>query len=309
MRAPTGRSTDVPPTPREAPKVAVDVEGRRLVLSSLEKVMYPETGTTKAEVIDYYARIAPVLLPHLAGRPVTRIRFPHGVADPMQFFEKNIPPGMPPWIRRAGRDPVFPLIDDLAGLTWLVNLNSLELHVPQWRYDGDGPDAQARNPDRLVIDLDPGPGTGLTEVSRVALIVRERLDAIGLALLPVTSGSKGMQLYAVLPGGHTSDEIRDTVQQLAQELSKAYPDLIVWKMAKDLRPGKIFLDWSQNVAAKTTICPYSLRGRARPTVAAPRAWDEVEAAASGEVELRQLELDEVLERVARDGDLAAEITG
>ncbi len=292
----------------ESPKVAVEVEGRRLRLSSLEKIMYPEAGTTKAEVIDYYARIAPVLLPHLAGRPVTRIRFPHGVADPMQFFEKNIPPGMPDWIRRAGRDPVFPLIDDLAGLTYFANLNSLELHVPQWRFEGEGRDAVPLNPDRLVIDLDPGPGMGLAECAGVALIVRERLGAIGLDTIPVTSGSKGLQLYAVLPGAHTSDEIRDTVQQLAQELTKAHPDLIVWKMAKDLRPGKIFLDWSQNVAAKTTICPYSLRGRARPWVAAPRSWDEVEAGASGEEPLVQLELDEVLARVARDGDLAAEIT-
>lgn len=293
----------------ESTKVAVEVDGRRLQLSSLEKVMYPEAGTTKAEVIDYYARIAPVLLPHLAGRPVTRIRFPHGVADPMQFFEKNIPPGMPSWIRRVGRDPVFPLIDDLAGLTYFANLNSLELHVPQWRYEGEGRDAVPADPDRLVIDLDPGPGAGLAECAGVALIVRERLRAIGLDTLPVTSGSKGLQLYAVLPGGHTSDEIRDTVQQLAQELSKAHPDLIVWKMAKDLRPGKIFLDWSQNVAAKTTICPYSLRGRARPWVAAPRSWAEVEAGASGAAELVQLEMGEVLGRVGRDGDLAAEITG
>jgi bifunctional non-homologous end joining protein LigD len=293
----------------EAAKVPVEVEGRRLLLSSLEKVMYPGAGTTKAEVIDYYARIAPVLLPHLAGRPVTRIRFPHGVADPMQFFEKNIPPGMPPWIRRAGHDPVFPLIDDLAGLTYFANLNSLELHVPQWRVEGEGRDAVPAKPDRLVIDLDPGPGTGLAECAAVALIVRERLGAIGLDTVPVTSGSKGLQLYAVLPGVHTSDDIRDTVQQLAQELSKAHPDRIVWKMAKDLRPGKIFLDWSQNVAAKTTICPYSLRGRARPWVAAPRSWDEIEAGASGAAELVQLEAGEVLARVARLGDLAAEITG
>jgi bifunctional non-homologous end joining protein LigD len=304
------------PSP-ESPKVPVDVEGRRLLLSSLDKVMYPETGTTKAEVLDYYARVAPVLLPHLAGRPVTRIRYPHGVADPMQFFEKNIPSGTPDWVRRAGRDPVFPLVDDLAGLTWLVNLNSLELHVPQWRYEGEGRDAVALNPDRLVIDLDPGPGMGLGDCATVALIVRDRLGAIGLDTLPVTSGSKGMQLYAVLPGDHTSDQIRDTVQQLAQELSKAHPELIVWKMAKDLRPGRIFLDWSQNVAAKTTICPYSLRGRSRPTVAAPRSWAEVEAGAEsaggmrgteGTGELVQLEMGEVLARVARDGDLAAAIT-
>src|SRR6476619_1451032 len=138
--------------PYEATKVTVEVDGRRMKLSSLEKVMYPRTGTTKAQVIDYYARIAPVVLPHLRDRAVTRIRFPHGVAD-MQFFEKNIPAGTPAWVRRAGRDPV--------GLTYFANLNSLELHVPQWRFDGEGRDAVARRPDRLVIDLDPGPGTGL----------------------------------------------------------------------------------------------------------------------------------------------------
>jgi len=295
-----------PARQQAGPKVTVEVEGRRMKLSSLEKVMYPATGTTKAEVIDYYARMAPVILPHLADRAVTRIRYPHGVHN-MQFFEKNVPAGTPAWIRRAGRDPVFPFIDDLAGLTFFANLNSLEFHVPQWRFEGEGRDAVPLNPDRLVIDLDPGPGTGLREVSVVAVIVRDRLSEIGLASVPVTSGSKGMQLYAGLPGaGHTSDEIRDTVLQLAQELTKKHPDLVVWKMAKDLRPGKIFLDWSQNVAAKTTICPYSLRGREAPTVAAPRGWDEVEAGAAGEM-IRQLRMDEVLERVEQSGDLAAEI--
>jgi bifunctional non-homologous end joining protein LigD len=292
--------------PVEPPKVTVEVEGRRIRLSSLEKVMYPATGTTKAQVIDYYARVAPVILPHLRDRAVTRIRYPHGVGD-MQFFEKNIPAGTPSWIRRAGRDPVFPLVDDLAGLTFFANLNSLELHVHQWRYEGEGRDAVARNPDRLVIDLDPGPGTGLPECAHVALVVRERLGAIGLDTVPVTSGSKGMQLYAVLPGEHTSDAIRDTVQQLAQELSKKHPDLVVWKMAKELRDGKVFLDWSQNVAAKTTVCPYSLRGRERPTAACPRSWDEVEAGADGGT-FEQLRMEEVVERVASDGDLAASIT-
>ena len=289
-----------------ATRVTVEVAGRRLRLSSLEKMMYPRAGTTKAEVLDYYARISPVLLPHLAGRPVTRIRFPHGVGD-MQFFEKNIPAGTPDWVRRAGRDPVFPFVDDLAALTFLVNLNSLELHVPQWRYEGEGRDAVARDPDRLVIDLDPGPGTGLAECARVALIVRERLGRIGLPTLPVTSGSKGLQLYAVLPGSHSSDQIRDTVQQLAQELTRAHPDLVVWKMAKELRPGKIFLDWSQNVAAKTTICPYSLRGRDEPTVAAPRTWAEIEQGSEGGG-LVQLRMEQVLERVERDGDLASDLT-
>jgi bifunctional non-homologous end joining protein LigD len=291
----------------EPPKVTVEVDGRRMRLSSLEKVMYPATGTTKAQVLDYYARVSAVILPHLRDRAVTRIRFPHGVGD-MQFFEKNLPAGTPSWIRRAGRDPVFPLIDDLPGLTYFANLNSLELHVHQWRYEGEGRDAVALNPDRLVIDLDPGPGTGLRECAHVALIVRERLGAIGLDTVPVTSGSKGLQLYAVLPGEHTSDAIRDTVQQLAQELSKKHPDLVVWKMAKELRPGKVFLDWSQNVAAKTTVCPYSLRGREAPTAACPRSWDEVEVGAEGGT-FEQLRMEEVVERVGSHGDLAASITG
>lgn len=285
--------------------VVTVVDGRRLRLSSLEKVMYPATGTTKAEVLDYYARIAPVILPHLAGRPVTRVRFPHGVAD-LSFFEKNVPAGVPSWVRRAGRDPVFPFIDDLAGLTFFANLNSLELHVPQWRFEGEGQEAVPDNPDRLVIDLDPGPGMGLADCARVALIVRERLDEIGLDPVPVTSGSKGMQLYAVLPGVHTSDEIRDTVQQLARELTEAHPALVVWKMAKHLRTDRIFLDWSQNVAAKTTVCPYSLRGRERPTAAAPRDWSEVEAGAEGGV-FTQLGFEEVLTRVAERGDLANQL--
>ncbi|MEO5744402.1 MAG: ATP-dependent DNA ligase, partial [Terracoccus sp.] len=184
---------------------------------------------------------------------------------------------------------------------------SIELHVPQWRWEGEGRTAEPRHPDRLVIDLDPGPGVGLPECADVAVLVRERLTQIGLDTVPVTSGSKGLQLYAVLPGVHSSDQIRDTVAQLAQELSKSHPDRVVWKMAKDLRPGKIFLDWSQNVAAKTTICPYSLRGRDAPTVAAPRTWAEIECGIGGG-ELRQLRMDEVLARVEEQGDLAAVLT-
>ncbi|EWT04112.1 ATP-dependent DNA ligase [Intrasporangium chromatireducens Q5-1] len=291
----------------DGPKIVTVVEGRRLRLSSLDKVMYPVTGTTKAQVLDYYARIAAVLLPHLSGRPVTRVRFPHGVSQ-AGFFEKNVPAGVPEWVRRAGRDPVFPLIDDLASLTFFANLNSLELHVPQWRFDGVGREAVPTNPDRLVIDLDPGPGMGLRECATVALIVRDRLTAIGLEPIPVTSGSKGMQMYAPLPGVHTSDEIRDTVQQLARELTSTHPQLVVWKMAKELRSGRIFLDWSQNVAAKTTVCPYSLRGRDEPTVATPREWVEVERGAAGKPFV-QLRIEDVLDRVARDGDPAAALVG
>ncbi|PKW27909.1 non-homologous end-joining DNA ligase [Phycicoccus duodecadis] len=282
----------------------VEVGGRRLRLTSLEKVMYPATETTKGEVLDYYARVAPVLLPHLAGRPVTRVRWPHGVADQM-FFEKNVPSGAPAWLPRVDVDDVtYPLVPGVAELAYLVNLNSLELHVPQWTVTDTG---ERENPDRLVIDLDPGTPAGLHECAQVALLVRERLERLGLDLFPVTSGSKGMQLYAALGGDLTSDQVRDLAQQLAQELTKKHPGLVLWKMTKSLRPGKVFLDWSQNVAAKTTISPYSLRGRELPHVAAPRSWDEVERGADAPGALTQLMFDEVLERVERDGDLVADL--
>ena len=283
----------------------VVVAGRRLRLTSLDKVMYPSTETTKGEVLSYYAQVAPLMLPHLARRPVTRVRYPHGAQDQMFFFEKNLPSGAPSWLPRMPVDDVvYPLIGDLADLTYLVNLNSLELHVPQWTLTDEG---ERGNPDRLVIDLDPGKPAGLHECAQVALLVRERLAALGLELYPVTSGSKGMQLYAALGGDLTSDQVRDLVMQLAQELTKKHPDLILWKMTKSLRPGKVFLDWSQNVAAKATISPYALRGRELPCVAAPRTWDEVERGAVEAGSLRQLMFDEVLERVARDADLLADL--
>ena len=287
----------------EGEATRVEVAGRRLKLTSLDKLLYPHTETTKGEVLNYYAQVAEVILPHLAGRPVTRVRWPHGTSD-QSFFEKNLPSGAPSWLPRVRIDDVtYPMVEDLAQLTYLVNLNSIELHIPQWRVDDEG---SRVNPDRLVIDLDPGAPAGLRECAVVALMVRERLDDLGLELYPVTSGSKGMQLYATLPGDLSSDQTRDLTQQLAQELTKKHPDLIVWKMTKSLRPGKIFLDWSQNVAAKTTICPYSLRGKDSPTVAAPRTWDEVEAGAEGGI-FEQLDFEEVLERLDADGDLLADL--
>ena len=284
-------------------EMRVDVDGRTLTISNLAKVLYPNSGTTKGEVLNYYAQVAPLLLPHVADRPVTRVRWPHGVEDQM-FFEKNLPSGAPSWLPRVPVDDVtYPLIEDLADLTYLVNLNSLELHVPQWTVD----DGEPQTPNRLVIDLDPGKPAGLHECAQVALLVRERLDALGLELYPVTSGSKGMQLYAALGGDLTSDQVRDLAMQLAQEMTKKHPDLVLWKMTKSLRPGKVFLDWSQNVAAKTTISPYSLRGRELPCVAAPRSWDEVERGAAEPDSLQQLMFDEVLDRIEADGDLIADL--
>lgn len=289
--------------PEPGPVTRVDVAGRTLKLSSLDKVMYPATETTKGEILHYYAQVASVLLRHMAGRPVTRVRWPHGV-EQISFFEKNLPSGAPAWLPHARIDDVtYPLVNDLADLTYLVNLNSLEFHVPQWRVASDG--HTRSNPDRLVIDLDPGRPAGLRECAQVALHVRARLGELGLELFPVTSGSKGLQLYAALGGDLTSDQVRDLAATLAQELTKRFPELVLWKMTKSLRPGKVFLDWSQNVAAKTTICPYSLRGRETPCVAAPRTWGELEAAATGEGVIEQVIFDEALDRLERLGDLLA----
>lgn len=288
-------------------RVTVAVDGRTLTLSNLDKVLYPATETTKGEILHYYARIAPVLLPHLARRPVTRVRFPNGVERP-GFFEKNLPSGAPPWLPRVtvtGRDDsiTYPLARSPADLTYLVNLASLELHVPQWQVGVAG---DPLPPDRLVVDLDPGPGAGLAQCARVALWVRDLLTPLGMVPVPVTSGSKGMQVYAAVPGEVPSADLSHLAREMAQQLTRVHPELVVWKMTTSLRPGKVFLDWSQNVAAKTTISPYSMRGRTAPHVAAPRTWDEVAAGADpAGPALRQLDHDEVLTRVAERGDLAA----
>jgi bifunctional non-homologous end joining protein LigD len=288
-------------------EVRVEVEGRTLTLVNLEKVMYPRTGTTKGEVLNYYAQVAPRILPVLADRAVTRIRWPHGTGD-KSFFEKNVPGGTPSWVRtvkvpttgsRAATKEAgfleFPVVDSLATLTWLVNLAALELHVHQWTVDAKG---RPENPDKMVIDLDPGEPAGLMECARVALLVRDRLAADGLDCLPVTSGSKGIHLYADLDRSRDTEEVRDDAKGIAEELEKAHPALVTSQMTKARRGGKVFLDWSQNSGSKTTIAPYSLRGREYPTVAAPRTWDELEAGAEDPLGLEQLRFTEVLERDA-----------
>ena len=299
--------------PETTEELHVEVDGRTLKISNLSKVLYPITGTTKGEVLNYYARIAPVLLPHLAHRAVTRIRWPHGTSD-MQFFEKNVPNGVPSWIRtvtvpstgsRGGGDTiVFPVIEGLADLTYFVNLASLELHVHQWTVGRNG---QRKNPNRMVIDLDPGAPAGLQECCRVALLVRDKLEERGLSAAPVTSGSKGLHMYAALPGRRNADQVRDDAQEIAKELTREHPDLVLWKMTKSLRPGKVFLDWSQNTGAKTTISPYSLRGKERPYVAAPRTWEEIEEGA--EEGLGQLEVDDVLALADEHGDIFGDVLG
>jgi bifunctional non-homologous end joining protein LigD len=293
-------------------EVRVDVEGRTLKISNLHKVLYPRTGTTKGEVLNYYAQIAPTMLPHLADRCVTRIRWPHGVEGP-SFFEKNVPAGTPSWVRTAtvpttgSRGPsrngdtlVFPIIEDLATLTWLVNLAALELHVHQWTVGRGG---RPRHADRLVIDLDPGEPAGLHECCQVALLVRDRLAERGLDARPVTSGSKGLHLYADLPERLPSEESSALAKEVAEELAGERPKLVTATMTKSRRSGKVFLDWSQNAGSKTTISPYSLRGRELPTVAAPVSWPEVEAGAEDPLGLEQLRFEEALDRVADEGDL------
>ncbi|WP_404433541.1 ATP-dependent DNA ligase [Microbacterium lacus] len=276
----------------------VRVEGRRLRLTNLDKVLYPETGTTKGEVIDYYSRIAPFLLPHVAGRPVTRLRWPEGVDHP-SFFAKDLERGAPDWVERipiphstGSKD--YPLIGDVPTLVYLAQVASLELHVPQWRFT---PEGDPGRPDRLVLDLDPGPGVGLAECAQVARWAREILHGMGLDPLPVTSGSKGIHLYASLVGSQTSDEVTAVAHELARAIEADHADLVVSDMKKSLRDHRVLIDWSQNNAAKTTIAPYSLRGRARPTVAAPRTWDELD-----DPDLRHLLFSEVLERAEVSGD-------
>ena len=283
-------------TPASSTGGAVEIDGRTVRVTNLDKVLYPETGTTKAEVLAYYLAVAPLLLDQLHDRPVTRKRWPDGVGhDP--FFEKNLPRGTPEWVPRVtqhhtgarsgrgARDMDYPLVDERATLAWLAQSGALELHAPQWRVDrGTGVPQPA---DRIVVDLDPGAPAGLAECAVVALDVRDMLTAHGLEVMAVTSGSKGMHLYAAIPtgssrGGDAIERAGSTAEYaraLALALEKHRPDLVVSSMSKDLRPGRVLVDWSQNNPAKTTIAPWSLRGGPRPTAATPVEWVDVEAGA------------------------------
>jgi bifunctional non-homologous end joining protein LigD len=294
-------------------KVTVDVEGRQLTLSNLEKVLYPDVGFTKGQVLDYYTRIAPVLLPHLAGRALTRKRYPDGV-EGMVFFEKNAPRGTPDWVHTEtlpspgsskNRDTIdYVLVDDLAALVWTANLAALELHTHLWRVVHQrGKPAAAGRPDLLVFDLDPGEPATVVECCEVALLLREALRADGLEPLAKTSGSKGLQLYARADHWSSSEETSAYAKGLAQRLEKSHPDLVVHRMTRALRPGKVLVDWSQNSAAKTTVCVYSLRARSQPTVSTPVTWDEVSTCRTPADLV--FTSDQVLARVEADGDLFA----
>ena len=282
----------------------VTVDGRTIKLTNLDKVLYPKTATTKADVLSYYAQAGPTMLPHLRDRPATRKRWPDGVGEikdrrPTVFFNKDLAAGTPDWVPRRtishrDHDNDYPVINDLATLTWLAQLAALEIHVPQWRF---GPDGQPQNPDRLVLDLDPGPGVDLATCAWIATLARDILRDIGHDPVPVTSGSKGIHLYAPLDGSQTTEQATEVARELARALEADHPKLVISSMKRSERDGKVFIDWSQNNGAKTTVSPYSLRGRERPWVAAPRSWAELE-----DPELQQLEYEQVLARLADLGD-------
>jgi bifunctional non-homologous end joining protein LigD len=289
-------------------KQVVEVDGHRVALTNLEKVLYPADGFTKGDVLAYCAAVASALIPLAAGRPATRKRWPDGVGTPEEpgkaFFVKNLESHAPDWVHRGTIEHrsgvnTYPLVDDLATLTWLAQQATLELHVPQWRF---GPDGEPGTPDRLVLDLDPGEGAGLAECAAVARLLRPVLRGMDLELFPVTSGSKGIHLFAHLGGRWTSDQVTEVAHELARSLEADHPDLVVSDMKKANRHGKVLVDWSQNRAAKTTLVPYSLRGTAHVHAAAPRTWEELDAS-----DLRQLTPGEVVERLQRDGDLLADL--
>lgn len=286
----------------------VNVEGHRLKLSNLEKVFYPETGFTKGQVIDYYRRIAPALLPHLRDRPLTLKRYPNGV-NGGHFYEKQCPSHRPGWVQTApvwsegnGRTVNFCLANDLATLVWAANLADLELHTSLARAE----DVLA--PTMLVFDLDPGPPAALLACCRVGLRVRDLFARFGLQSFAKTSGSKGMQVYVPLNTPVTYDDTKPFAKAVAELLEKETPQLVVSKMSKSLRGGKVFVDWSQNDDHKTTVCVYSLRAKERPTVSTPVTWDEVAAAVEGEdASGLVFESDTVLARVEKHGDLFAPV--
>lgn len=273
----------------------------RVKLTNPDKVLYPASGTTKAEVFEYYLAVAEAMLPHIAGRPVTRKRWPNGV-EQGEFFEKQLASSAPDWLGRASVShrsgtTTYPVIDTAEGLAWIAQQAALEVHVPQWRFGADGDPGPAT---RIVFDLDPGEDVSFRQLCEVAHEVKGYVEDIGLTAYPLTSGSKGVHLYVPLAEPISSQGASVLAKRIALALEKSMPKQVTATMTRSVRAGKVFLDWSQNSAAKTTIAPYSMRGRAEPTVAAPRSWAEIE-----DPDLRHLSFQEVLERVERDGDLLA----
>ncbi len=281
----------------------VDHEGRRLKLTNLDKVMYPLVGFTKADVIRYYSSIAPVMLTHVAHRGVTLRRWPDGVTG-KSFFEKRCPGHRPEWVATCagpgdrGGAIHYCSLDEPAALVWTANLAALEIHAPMARCEDIG------SPTMVVFDLDPGSPATIVECAQVAMMIREVLDTVELRAFAKTSGSKGMQLYIPLNTPHSHEHASSFAHALAQLLEKREPARVTSVMKKSVRPGKVFIDWSQNSRHKTTIAPYSLRAKDHPTVSTPIDWDEVSDGADAEP--LEFTADEVLDRVERRGDLFAE---
>jgi len=278
-------------------KAVIEVEGRHLTISNLEKVLYPAVGFTKAAVIDYYARVAPTMLPHLAGRAVTMVRFPDGV-DGISFFEKRCPGHAPKWVRRGEVDPdlVACVVDDAPTLVWMANLAALELHTLQWKVD------DPTHPTAMVFDLDPGPPADVLACCRVALDLRATLERLGLVTVVKTSGSKGLHLSVPVRGADP-DATKSFALALGQLLAADAPDRVTVSMAKEVRPNRVFVDWSQNDRHKTTVCAYSLRAQPRPTVSTPVSWDEVsDALDAGDPTALTFEAGDVLARIDELGD-------
>jgi bifunctional non-homologous end joining protein LigD len=283
--------------------IHVEVEGRRLKLSNLDKIFYPAVGFTKAQVIDYYTRVAPALVPHMAGRPLTLKRYPDGV-DGQFFYEKKCPSHRPEWFRTvsvwSGRNQDninYCVVDDLPSLVWVANMAGLELHTSLALAD------DIHRPTMLVFDLDPGAPATIKECCNVGLQLRDLFAKLKLKCFAKTSGSKGLQVYVPLNTVITYEETKAAALAVAQELERKNPQLVLSSMSKELRKGKVFVDWSQNDDHKTTVCVYSLRARERPTVSAPVSWDEVEARHRGRRKDLSFTADEVLARLDRDGDL------
>ena len=282
----------------------VEIQGRQLKLSNLDKVLYPAAGFTKAQLIDYYVRIAPVLLPHLHGRPLTMKRYPEGVGG-MHFYEKNCPSHRPEWVKTApvwsegnNRWMDYCLIQDLPTLVWAANLADIELHVSLSLAK------KILQPTSIVFDLDPGPPADIVLCCQVGLWVREVFQQLGLESFPKTSGSKGLQVYVPLNTSISYDQTKPFAHELAKILERRHPDLVVSDMKKSLRSGKVFVDWSQNDDHKTTVCAYSLRAKERPTVSTPVTWKEVEQCLKKkDPAFLVFDSEQALARVEKTGDL------
>jgi bifunctional non-homologous end joining protein LigD len=283
-----------------AKRQEVDIDGHRLSLSNLDKVLYPEAGFAKGHVIDYYTRVSPVLLPHLRGRPLTLKRYPNGV-DAGHFYEKQCPSHRPEWVETALIGDIdFCMANDLPTLVWLANLADLELHTSLALAEDYG------SPTVIAFDLDPGPPATIVECADVALELRLIFEHLGMQTFPKTSGSKGMQVYVPLNTPTSYDVTRPFARGLAELLERRRPELVVSEMKKSLRGGKVFVDWSQNTSFKTTVNVYSLRARPQPTVSAPLTWEEVEAVTeSRDPDEFVFTSADVLQRVSEHGDLFA----